>query len=50
MTNNSGGFYSSIDADSEGKEGKYYLWDYDEIKNILNKEDIELAKNIFKIS
>ena len=43
MSNNFGGFYSSIDADSEGKEGKYYLWDYDEIKNILNKEDLNLS-------
>ncbi len=50
MSNNFGGFYSSIDADSEGKEGKYYLWDYDEIKNILNKEDLNLAKKVFKIS
>jgi uncharacterized protein len=50
MTNNFGGYYSSIDADSEGKEGKYYLWDYDEIKNILNKEELKLASKVFKIS
>lgn len=31
MTNAEGGFYSSLDADSEGKEGKYYLWTYDEL-------------------
>ena len=50
MTNNLGGFYSSIDADSEGKEGEYYLWEYDEIKNILNNKELKLAKKIFKIS
>jgi len=31
LTNSAGGFYSSLDADSEGKEGKYYLWTYAEL-------------------
>lgn len=35
MTGPRGEFYSAQDADSEGKEGKYYIWDYDEICNIL---------------
>ena len=35
MISESGGFYSAQDADSEGVEGKYYIWDYNEIKNIL---------------
>lgn len=29
------GFYAALDADSEGVEGKYYVWDYDEIKSCL---------------
>ena len=38
MTHEQGGFYSSLDADSEGGEGKFYVWTQDEIKNILGNE------------
>jgi len=38
MTSPGGGFYSAQDADSEGKEGKFYVWTRDEIKKILGKE------------
>jgi len=34
-----GGFYSAEDADSEGKEGKFYVWDAKEIDSILGKAD-----------
>ncbi len=33
-----GGFYSAEDADSEGVEGKFYVWQIDEIKNILQEK------------
>jgi uncharacterized protein YyaL (SSP411 family) len=35
MTSQEGGFYSSLDADSEGEEGKYYVWSKNEIQNLL---------------
>ncbi len=38
MYNPEGGFYSSQDADSEGMEGKYYLWKSKEIKQILGND------------
>ncbi len=38
MTDRSGGFYSAEDADSEGEEGKYYTWTFDEIMRVLGKE------------
>ena len=39
MKSESGGFYSALDADSEGVEGKYYVWSNDEIKALLNEEE-----------
>lgn len=38
LRHESGGFYSSYDADSEGEEGKFYVWSAAEIRNILGDE------------
>ncbi|TVR81849.1 MAG: thioredoxin domain-containing protein [Chitinophagaceae bacterium] len=38
LTNDEGCFYASIDADSEGEEGKYYTWHWSELQDILGKE------------
>jgi uncharacterized protein YyaL (SSP411 family) len=50
MTATDGGFYSAQDADSEGAEGKYYLWTADELAKALDAEDTRLASGIFNIS
>lgn len=38
LTSDGGSFYSSLDADSEGEEGRYYVWTADEIKNALGDQ------------
>ncbi len=50
MTSPEGGFYSAEDADSEGEEGKFYLWTEREIRDILGPDaDLVLfAWNIFE--
>ncbi len=44
-----GGFYSAEDADSEGEEGKFYLWAQKEIEQALPKQDADLAVKLFDI-
>lgn len=44
-----GGFYSSEDADSEGEEGKFYLWTKQKIRETVPSEDIDLAIQLFGI-
>jgi len=39
MSHEDGGFYSAQDADSEGIEGRYYTWDYEEILKLLGETD-----------
>ena len=49
MTSPGGGFYSAEDADSEGEEGKFYVWTHGEIIRALNPEDADLICALFNI-
>ncbi|MHA1270830.1 MAG: thioredoxin domain-containing protein [Candidatus Helarchaeota archaeon] len=49
MKSPEGGFYSAEDADSEGIEGKFYLWKESEIRNILQHDDAEFFIRVFNI-
>jgi uncharacterized protein YyaL (SSP411 family) len=49
LTSPNGGFYSAEDADSEGVEGKFYVWTFDEIIEILGKEDAQLFMDVYGI-
>src|SRR5262249_40751630 len=45
-----GGFASSLDADSEGEEGKFYVWKEGEIRNILGTEDAAFFVRIYDVT
>jgi uncharacterized protein len=48
MTSPEGAFYSALDADSEGEEGKFYIWTAKELAEaIMDKEDLKLFKKVY---
>ncbi|MFO7744840.1 MAG: thioredoxin domain-containing protein [Psychroflexus sp.] len=44
------GFYSALDADSEGEEGKYYVWRYKELSELLSDKELALVEDYFNIT
>jgi len=50
MTTPEGAFASSLDADSEGEEGKFYLWSLEEIRDALGAEDSEFFAKHYDVS
>jgi uncharacterized protein YyaL (SSP411 family) len=48
MTDARGGFYSAEDADSEGEEGKFYLWTEEEIRSLLSQEEADLCLSVYR--
>lgn len=49
MTSKEGAFYSALDADSEGEEGRFYVWKEDELKSVLG-DDFDWAKDYYNIN
>ncbi len=50
MTIAEGGFCSALDADSEGEEGKFYVWTWDELVSILGLEDTQFFGKFYNCS
>lgn len=50
MNSPEGGFYTAEDADSEGVEGKFYLWTPDQVKGVLGEDDGEYFCRLYDIS
>ncbi len=45
-----GGFCSAQDADSEGEEGKFYMWTLDQVLDVLSPSDAELAVHVYGLN
>jgi uncharacterized protein len=50
MASEEGGFYSAEDADSEGVEGKFYVWTPGELETVLGPEDASLAARYWDVT
>ena len=50
MTSPEGGFYSAQDADSEGEEGKFFVWRPEEIVEVLGAEDGKLVNDYYGVT
>jgi len=50
LTSSEGTFYSSLNADSEGEEGKYYIWDYQEFFQVVGDGNKDLISDYYQIS
>lgn len=49
LTDKNGGFYSAVDADSEGREGAFYTFTYQELEAALTTEEFKIAKLYFDL-
>ena len=49
LRHDQGGFYAAEDADSEGEEGRFYTWTWQELERILNSEEVALAHGAWRL-
>jgi uncharacterized protein YyaL (SSP411 family) len=45
-----GGFYSATDADSEGEEGRYFVWSLDEVKKLVDPRDVDVVTRYWDVT
>ncbi len=50
MTDHRGGFYATQDADSEGEEGKFYVWSRDELRAALDEADFAVVERVWGVT
>lgn len=50
MTSPDGAFYCALDADSEGIEGKYYVFSYDELEKLLSLDELNFLEKYYNVS
>ncbi len=47
MRHPEGGFFAALDADSEGEEGRFYVWRRDQVKKLLNADEYLLVETLY---